>query len=207
MRCVFGKQEYAAAGVEVAPKKVKWRLVRMAGLHVVSQGKPRLRYALAAKQPSSQAAKQPSSQAAKQPSSQAAKQASRQAGKQAYPCSCAASLRVPKFCLTKQLREPLRIAAMAFKRNTCPMPVIPAQAGIHVATRHCHTLPHTAARAGCSKGKAKVARPILFKCFCARCVAFGSVAAWCFDLQGAVVEGVAGCACDFCCQLHGGFGG
>ena len=183
MRCVFGKQEYAAAGVEVAPKKVKWRLVRMAGLHVVSQGKPRLRYALAAKQPSSQA------------------------GKQAYPCSCAASLRVPKFCLTKQLREPLRIAAMAFKRNTCPMPVIPAQAGIHVATRHCHTLPHTAARAGCSKGKAKVARPILFKCFCARCVAFGSVAAWCFDLQGAVVEGVAGCACDFCCQLHGGFGG
>ena len=191
MRCVFGKQEYAAAGVEVAPKKVKWRLVRMAGLHVVSQGKPRLRYALAAKQPSSQAAKQ----------------ASRQAGKQAYPCSCAASLRVPKFCLTKQLREPLRIAAMAFKRNTCPMPVIPAQAGIHVATRHCHTLPHTAARAGCSKGKAKVARPILFKCFCARCVAFGSVAAWCFDLQGAVVEGVAGCACDFCCQLHGGFGG
>lgn len=191
MRCVFGKQEYAAAGVEVAPKKVKWRLVRMAGLHVVSQGKPRLRYALAAKQPSSQAGKQ----------------ASRQAGKQAYPCSCAASLRVPKFCLTKQLREPLRIAAMAFKRNTCPMPVIPAQAGIHVATRHCHTLPHTAARAGCSKGKAKVARPILFKCFCARCVAFGSVAAWCFDLQGAVVEGVAGCACDFCCQLHGGFGG
>ena len=133
MRCVFGKQEYAAAGVEVAPKKVKWRLVRMAGLHVVSQGKPRLRYALAAKQPSSQAAKQPSSQAAKQ--------ASRQAGKQAYPCSCAASLRVPKFCLTKQLREPLRIAAMAFKRNTCPMPVIPAQAGIHAATRHCTTLP------------------------------------------------------------------
>ena len=195
MRCVFGKQEYAAAGVEVAPKKVKWRLVRMAGLHVVSQGKPRLRYALAAKQPSSQAAKQ------------ASKQAGKQAGKQAYPCSCAASLRVPKFCLTKQLREPLRIAAMAFKRNTCPMPVIPAQAGIHVATRHCHTLPHTAARAGCSKGKAKVARPILFKCFCARCVAFGSVAAWCFDLQGAVVEGVAGCACDFCCQLHGGFGG
>ena len=60
---MFGKQEYAAAGVEVAPKKVKWRLVRMAGLHVVSQGKPRLRYALAAKQPSSQAAKQPSSQA------------------------------------------------------------------------------------------------------------------------------------------------
>ena len=192
---MFGKQEYAAAGVEVAPKKVKWRLVRMAGLHVVSQGKPRLRYALAAKQPSSQAAKQ------------ASKQAGKQAGKQAYPCSCAASLRVPKFCLTKQLREPLRIAAMAFKRNTCPMPVIPAQAGIHVATRHCHTLPHTAARAGCSKGKAKVARPILFKCFCARCVAFGSVAAWCFDLQGAVVEGVAGCACDFCCQLHGGFGG
>ena len=199
LRCVLGKQEHAAAGVEVAPKKVKWRLVRMAGLHVVSQGKPRLRYALAAKQPSSQAAKQPSSQAAKQ--------ASRQAGKQAYPCSCAASLRVPKFCLTKQLREPLRIAAMAFKRNTCPMPVIPALAGIDVATRHCHTLPHTAARAGCSKGKAKVARPILFKCFCARCVAFGSVAAWCFDLQGAVVEGVAGCACDFCCQLHGGFGG
>ena len=114
---MFGKQEYAAAGVEVAPKKVKWRLVRMAGLHVVSQGKPRLRYALAAKQPSSQA------------------------GKQAYPCSCAASLRVPKFCLTKQLREPLRIAAMAFKRNTCPMPVIPAQAGIHAATRHCTTLP------------------------------------------------------------------
>ena len=195
LRCVLGKQEHAAAGVEVAPKKVKWRLVRMAGLHVVSQGKPRLRYALAAKQPSSQAAKQ------------ASKQAGKQAGKQAYPCSCAASLRVPKFCLTKQLREPLRIAAMAFKRNTCPMPVIPAQAGIHVATRHCHTLPHTAARAGCSKGKAKVARPILFKCFCARCVAFGSVAAWCFDLQGAVVEGVAGCACDFCCQLHGGFGG
>ena len=191
LRCVLGKQEHAAAGVEVAPKKVKWRLVRMAGLHVESQGKPRLRYALAAKQPSSQAAKQPSSQA----------------GKQAYPCSCAASVRAPKSCLPKQLREPFRAAAMAFKRNTCPMPVIPAQAGIHVATRHCHTLPHTAARAGCSKGKAKVARPILFKCFCARCVAFGSVAAWCFDLQGAVVEGVAGCACDFCCQLHGGFGG
>ena len=63
MRCVFGKQEYAAAGVEVAPKKVKWRLVRMAGLHVVSQGKPRWRYALAAKQPSSQAGKQASRQA------------------------------------------------------------------------------------------------------------------------------------------------
>ena len=186
LRCVLGKQEHAAAGVEVAPKKVKWRLVRMAWLACCEprQAQIALRFG---------------SQAAKQPSSQA--------GKQAYPCSCAASLRVPKFCLTKQLREPLRIAAMAFKRNTCPMPVIPAQAGIHVATRHCHTLPHTAARAGCSKGKAKVARPILFKCFCARCVAFGSVAAWCFDLQGAVVEGVAGCACDFCCQLHGGFGG
>ena len=136
MRCVFGKQEYAAAGVEVAPKKVKWRLVRMAWLACCEprQAQIALRFG-------SQAAKQPSSQAAKQPSRQASKQASRQAGKQAYPCSCAASLRVPKFCLTKQLREPLRIAAMAFKRNTCPMPVIPAQAGIHAATRHCTTLP------------------------------------------------------------------
>ena len=83
---MFGKQEYAAAGVEVAPKKVKWRLVRMAGLHVVSQGKPRLRYALAAKQPSSQAAKQPSSQAAKQPS--------RQAGLSLFVCRISARAQV-----------------------------------------------------------------------------------------------------------------